>query len=493
MCLISWVAGILIIFIDLLGISGETGNDYGVHVRGTDASKITSSFLQHVSSNDTTYLNLSTSGRSTKDYSLEKNTAGILMPSSSAQDIGSRCAVSVLSMLPRWSLLSSPPVVRLTTFRQIHHGIYECVTEDGIRFAFKTECRPAAKWHGQQGWPEIFAHHFDRLFFGEVKKAERGQIIGTGVPCARGTIVHLTDKQKNEVHHDKCGLRDSFNVPAHDSAFLAAVTDRIGTVLTPLLGVALEWQERHSDSALPDRDRMRRWLDPAEESQDEDLQEDFAQISDIIVLDFLLENDDRENKNWFFTTENDGQHRRIAMDNGWAFAGFKYSEDICSNESQNLVCPPVLRYATKSSECQIKTNEKRNKAQQQHLKFCRFRRRTAERVVMFARHDERWETLAAQMEFFLERDPLFATLANFYRVSRSRPKWGKTALNTALWRVAPSSGVCSGEVAPDEGRSAPAKLLAKMLLSGVRRRLRTAATYIAQCQQDFLANKVLET
>src|SRR5262245_43670213 len=45
--------------------------------------------------------------------------------------LGKRCTASPISRLTT--------NVSVTTFRQIHHGIYECVSgETGVRFAFKT-------------------------------------------------------------------------------------------------------------------------------------------------------------------------------------------------------------------------------------------------------------------------------------------------------------------------------------------------------------------
>ena len=79
----------------------------------------------------------------------------------------------------------------VTSLTQIHHGIYKTVVarppmsradseyeevvdelpsgpavdRSTYTFAFKTECRPAAKWHGQQGWPEAVVHLLSRLLF----------------------------------------------------------------------------------------------------------------------------------------------------------------------------------------------------------------------------------------------------------------------------------------------------------------------------------------
>lgn len=78
------------------------------------------------------------------------------------------------------------------------------------------------------------------------------------------------------------------------------------------------------------------------------------QVSDVTVLDYVVGNEDREEKNWFSVPDAaapvSGQ-RIVPMDNGWAFIGRGYRTSVCSTDDTNLLCPPLLRHLSGSSRC----------------------------------------------------------------------------------------------------------------------------------------------
>jgi hypothetical protein len=239
------------------------------------------------------------------------------------------------------------PILELvadTTMKQIHHGIYKvtAMLRDGkpLTFAFKTECRPASKWHGQQGWSEVGVYAFTQLYYGALKG-----VLATAPP-ARGVMVaipkHLVDAV---VHRDRCGsltpderstLRTMFPKAA------AGIDDRsrADSELMMYAGVALTWQARHDDNALPPPSSAS-WFRPSAAAELSDVdREKVSQMSDVSLMDYLLSNEDREEKNWFY----DGAGRYVMMDNGWAFAGRGYKGSVCSEERALLTCPPIMRH-----------------------------------------------------------------------------------------------------------------------------------------------------
>lgn len=295
---------------------------------------------------------------------------------------------------------------------QIHHGIYRVIgAVSGVKFAFKTECRPASRWHGQQGWTEVAAHWFARFLFGPIGLAT--------VPFARGAIVAVSQRQLTAtVHRDRCGeLQESNSGGA------------AGVAAPRLIGVALEWAASHDDGAMPDRGQFERYfrgprLAPAPPRGSSD-REELAQISDVFLIDYLLGNEDREIKNWF---RNASRHR-VAMDNGWCFSGRGYAESVCAPYASLLKCPPLLRgWAGGASDCRGLLN-------------CRFRRESVERVktaLATSSSDERWGAAgegpaAAAWARVLARDPLFSWLGATYGFAvehgrKGAGPWYSTAL-----------------------------------------------------------------
>jgi hypothetical protein len=330
----------------------------------------------------------------------------------------------------------------LTDFYQIHHGIYRCVgAQSTVKFALKTECRPAQKWHGQQGWPEVAVYHLSRLLFGDGRNT---------VPAAMGMVVRLNSAQKALVHRDGCGLdfgkRDGL---LRDAALKVLDT----TKEAPLIGVALEWRPEHSDEAL---DRvikkldLERWFRAGTLSRHEvpsaqraESAELVMQVSDIMLFDYLAANEDREEKNWFIVAApgsgvplaealakpTEHNVRFVSMDNGWAFIGREYKTSMCSVDRLNLQCPPLLRHLSGSGHCASKKKTLDPPVHAQSHHNCRFRRSTIDRLRgLMNNNDERvvvdsdaevvptWESVRAAWLETLARDPLVAWLLEQYAI-----------------------------------------------------------------------------
>jgi hypothetical protein len=363
------------------------------------------------------------------------------------------------------------PGETLTEFYQLHHGIYRCVgNQSKVKFALKTECRPAQKWHGQQGWTEVAVHHLSRLIFGDAANT---------VPPAVGMVVSLTQAQRAVVHKDGCGADLGTKVgPVHDwTTKLATVgSTRIVRGPKPLVGVALEWRQAHDDGAL---DNVIKKLDLGKYWKAASLEhrllprtrrdlEYVRQISDVFVLDYLVANEDREEKNWFTVpiahaatsapttspatddnnaydetttttkaaatkkakkskatsaaTVEDGsaaatvqgvnaEVRFVAMDNGWAFIGRGYKTGICDEDRKNLECPPLLRHLSGSSICRAKLPDSRPLI----AANCRFRRSTIARIrELRANDDTMWQPLRREWLDILSKDPLIVWLLEQY-------------------------------------------------------------------------------
>lgn len=236
---------------------------------------------------------------------------------------------------------------------QIHHGIYKIqamlLNGGKLQFAFKTECRRASKWHGQQGWSEVAVYHFTRLFY-----EQRDTPQFATAPAARGVFVSISQAQLDTVvHRDHCGVVSEellAHVPASAKARkrlqqrLSGGADG-GPKRYLLVGVALTWQPSHNDNALPGNDIHTYFSPPpaggvGSPSLSKRVREIVSQISDVQAMDYLLINDDREEKNWF----KDHTGRFVMMDNGWAFAGRGYEGSICGVDAELLTCPPLFRH-----------------------------------------------------------------------------------------------------------------------------------------------------
>ncbi len=235
---------------------------------------------------------------------------------------------------------------------QIHHGIYkvQAMLRNGgkLQFAFKTECRRASKWHGQQGWSEVAVYHFTRLFY-----EQRDTPQFATAPAARGVFVSISQAQLDTVvHRDRCGVV-SDGLLAHvpvSAKGMKQLKQRLsggavgGSKRYLLVGVALTWQPSHNDNALPGND-IRGYFSPppaggASPPLSKRVREIVSQISDVQAMDYLLINDDREEKNWF----KDHSGRFVMMDNGWAFAGRGYEGSVCGVDAALLTCPPLFRH-----------------------------------------------------------------------------------------------------------------------------------------------------
>jgi hypothetical protein len=258
-------------------------------------------------------------------------------------------------------------LVALDGMVQIHHGIYKVQSKlmhgGTIQFAFKTECRRASKWHGQQGWSEVATYHLTRSF-----NEQRDTPQFATAPAARGVFVKISQEQlERVVHRDRCGVvPDDFaqHIPSDRRAEIGANGGQKAHIL--LVGVALTWQPSHNDNALPGNAIVPLFSadgPPLSKRQ----REMVSQISDVQAMDYLLINDDREEKNWF----KDESGRFVMMDNGWAFAGRGYEGSICGAELELVKCPPLFRHVTGNKRCGAGTSPK-------SILNCRFRPETAQ-------------------------------------------------------------------------------------------------------------------
>eukprot|EP00759_Apiculatamorpha_spiralis_P055269 PhF_6_TR7352/c0_g1_i1/m.11051 len=269
------------------------------------------------------------------------------------------------------------------SIKQIHHGIYKTVFENDFIVAFKTECRPASKWHGQQGWSEVGVYAMARLMFPETKY---------DVPCAQGMRLTFTPEQINEMHKDRCGV--------------------VKPGSSEVVGVALEWIPRHDDGGLPAKTFAKGFSGDIPFITQH--KETLSQISDILVFDYIDGNTDREDKNWFFSKD----HKYIPMDNGWAFSGGNiFEESVCEIHSETLRCPPLFKYLTGSTRCDGVQN-------------CVFRKQTIE---AFQNISTRWESeLSPTWEKAMEDDILVKYLIDNF--DSDRPLRKKRQYSTALAR-----------------------------------------------------------
>jgi hypothetical protein len=358
----------------------------------------------------------------------------------------------------------------VTAIKQIHHGIYMMVSQaTRARFALKTECRPAAKWHGQQGWTEVAVHHFSRLFFAGAAAA------GRTVPSARGRTGGQAAAPGKELHSDQCGVVKVGEDAGGDR--LLGVGGATGTDVV-VVGMALQWRAKHNDNALPARSTAALWRGggaalPAAARRA------VAQLSDVTVLDYALENEDREDKNWF----HDAGGNFIAMDNGWAFAGRAYRGSVCSADEANLRCPPLLRYLSGSARCAARGAAGK-------LGFCRFRRSTVARVRRLTAScrsgcengdacDDAgcaaWGAFSATWRRVLDRDPVIAWLLRTYGRDTVTDKHGR-AYNMGLARYTHGCANTTAAAGVPWGGQ-----LTRWLAGGVLVRLRALSAHVAAC------------
>ncbi|KAJ9450830.1 putative glycogenin glucosyltransferase [Diplonema papillatum] len=258
------------------------------------------------------------------------------------------------------------PVARLES---LHHGVYSVTTASGARFVVKPECRPAAKWHGQQGWPEIAAFRLSLLAFSPASPGS--------VPCAKGVVLTVPATFRATIHSDGCGVTE--DVGGKGDGFFFT-----------LRGVASSWVH-HDDDAVG---RLGGAFDAvffageslpeASSRAGEEVRGWGLDVSDVVILDYLLLNPDREDKNWFFDRPEQQQRQQqqqrpkkrrvLMMDNGWGFAGAGYTDSVCSAGLQLLRPPPAARWRRKQRK---KENKKKEGGE---AEFCRFRASTVARL-----------------------------------------------------------------------------------------------------------------
>eukprot|EP01060_Flectonema_neradi_P035464 TRINITY_DN6534_c0_g1_i1.p1 TRINITY_DN6534_c0_g1~~TRINITY_DN6534_c0_g1_i1.p1 ORF type:complete len:439 (+),score=51.14 TRINITY_DN6534_c0_g1_i1:141-1457(+) len=319
----------------------------------------------------------------------------------------------------------------------LHHGIYKVEMESGEKFAIKPECRPAAKWHGQQGWTEIALTHLSRSLLGKQST----------VPCSKGMLLELTENFQSVIHKDQCGFVS--NTPSNPKKFL---------------GVALEWTP-HKEEALQLIKKHHKSLFGKPADIPSDKRNYLKDISDVLVLDYITLNPDRKDKNWFYNSD---KSRIISMDNGWGYAGDGYQESLCSHKMGNyLECPPVLQQVAK--DC------KKN-----NLQFCVFRRETVTRLRAFATI---WSS--GMSDFWTElllSDPQLSHLLNTFNTwdmrAPAHPKLGNRLYSTALGRF-----VHSCPDAPDShnGPIAEPKKLLSWLCYGIGKRIDILLNHVDRC------------
>ncbi|KAH9599482.1 hypothetical protein LSM04_003530 [Trypanosoma melophagium] len=292
------------------------------------------------------------------------------------------------------------------TFLQLHHGLYRVISPlrdgsgDFIKFAFKTECRPAALWHGQQGWVEVVLHTFQQLFYEEAREG----LVYPKAALARGVVLAITEKQlQTVVHRDRCGELSESMLLSLETALgegnkLLRGGNRTGNegsnnnnnnARVLLIGVALTWEESYDDAVYPSMSVYAPYFTvppiPVKMRFEDIHRFEIYEMSDVMLFDYLLSNPDRRLKNWF--RDKATRRHSILMDNGWVFAGQKYDSSVCEVESLLLSCPSPLQVWTKRKKsiwrCKphnapdddlIAVNTTVDKSSKQNvLKWCRFR------------------------------------------------------------------------------------------------------------------------
>ena len=397
-----------------------------------------------------------------------------------------------------------PAPVDIDYVRQLHHGIYECrgvlppsAAADGggddharaatgtrVTFAFKTECRPASKWHGQQGYTEVLVNWVVSRLFGDFA-------IGPFVPGAVGGIVRLPSALAYKIHRDGCGYltreQEAAMFPDHAAAAAAAAAGE-GSRL--MIGAMLQWKPRHNDNALPGHAVLvpfRRvaagaaagqppsWKLPALQLGTK-VATTTLQMSDIFTVDYIVGNEDRLEKNWF----HDDAGRFILMDNGWALAGLDYAGSVCDADETNLRCPPLFR------------NLAGRGCTGGAVEFCRFRRVTVDRVTDMAESllerrgsDDGAGGGARDFDDAVSRDPLVAYLDEFYG--------GVVAKKTRHWSTALARFVdgCDHRSTKKANVKAAFPSLVEMIRFGLSVRLQRVVRHVEGCVARYGKDAVL--
>lgn len=449
-----------------------------------------------------------------------------------------------------------PLPISVTFLRQLHHGIYECrgtipgdaaeshqeqQQQQEVVFAFKTECRPESKWHGQQGYPEILTNWLVETMFGE-------QFIGSFTPGAIGGVIRLSDKLMQQLHKDGCGLLTEHQVKTLYGGGSSASASSSSSALRALslaagervvIGAALQWKPMHNDDAIPgvavlepfrviplnrdgDNDEARKWKDGEQQQKQQGKKSASStagrlpdlplpsvankqamsvatvlQISDIFTVDYIMGNEDRLDKNWF----KDDKQRFIAMDNGWALAGFNYDGSTCDLDEDNLKCPPLMRRLAGAKRC--------NK---ELVVNCRFRRGTVnsvKRLIQVLEADSKtkkdgdgkknfpFSESSNGLEARFRRDPLLVFLTRFYntlelRNTRKNDQGNKTRRpwSNALARYVAGCPLATSRRAADETAMTLSEV-AQMVNAGLLQRAKKLLGHVESCSERYLERAVL--
>ena len=120
--------------------------------------------------------------------------------------------------------------------------------------------------------------------------------------------------------------------------------------------------------------------------------QDVKDISDITIFDFLIHNSDRRNINNWATS----MGRFLAFDNGLSF--WNLGEIVCKHL---LECPSMI--------CGMVTidGEFCTDFQPEKLRFCRFNRKSYERLLRVGPEVTKEERLGAQIRFLLGKEPWY--------------------------------------------------------------------------------------
>ncbi|RNF06190.1 putative glycogenin glucosyltransferase [Trypanosoma rangeli] len=392
------------------------------------------------------------------------------------------------------------------SLKQLHHGTYlvTSLLNDGsgeaIKFVFKTECRPASRWHGQQGWSEVAVHHFQRLFYGN------DDVPYPRAELARGVVVAITERQlRRVVHKDQCGvLRDNTttqvleNLMKGKKLLRGAQRGVVGsypaaTIL--MIGVALTWREGYGDDNYPSSELYAPYFTVP--PYNPDIKQEFVhrfvvyEMSDVMVFDYLLLNPDRAfNKNWFRDTAT--QLHSALLDNGWAFAGERFGSSVCEVESGLLRCPsPLLTWSSETPSVWRCLSRDAAKAAAEDeappdtrqpglLKWCRFRPETFRALnrtrLQWRNGQNEKGSLSQQWVETIRSDILLAFLLEAYGLQTSIK-----GFNQALSRYV--RGCPSSSVHATTGEDVASLKILHALEVGLLHRMDRLAAHVSKCLQ----------
>lgn len=199
-----------------------------------------------------------------------------------------------------------------------------------------------------------------------------------------------------------------------------------------------------------------------------------ADISTIMLLDFIIANNDRGfSKNWFFSPS---LQRFIALDNGYLFG----ERSVCSpafSSGWALACPPLLARLAENQRVALDDGEEEEGAQRtpcgNKIRNCVFSRTAVQRLEL---HHQR---LAIHLRETLGRR---AWLRDFDELTRNRklPRQAAVLLRRSF------------EGCSSVGRFASFEKAIDFITDGTVGRVRRALEHIAQCREEFGDEYVLQ-